>query len=534
MADANKKLLGGVVGAVGLISVLTLLSRIAGFFRWFTQSAWVGTGAFANAYSSANQIPNVLFEVVAGGALTGVTIPLLAGPIAKKLRKDVSDLASAILMWTLIGLTPIALVLFFAAHPIATVLPSPVGVDHDLQVKLITTFLKIFTLQIPLYGICVVLSGVLQAHKKFFWPALAPLLNSIVVITTFAIFGYMTPNPLDAHSVTYQAQLALAWGTTGGVFVMAASLVIPTMRLKVRLRPRLAMEHDKAMQALRLGGSGMVALLAQQFSVVVILFVARNYGGPGTLPIYQYAQAVYMLPYAVLAYPVATAMFPRLAEAVAAGKTALFNKECSLSTRVVTVIGLVSGALLVGEALPAQAVFSLANPVPGMAEGLIAMAPGLVGYVTIFHLQRVLYTLDAGGAAMIAASSGWLVVSGASWLFSELLAGDRGEPVWTMIALGLAQSLGMIVAGIGLLIAVRRLAGKEALHSVGKGIALWSVASIVIAVAAWGASWGVLHALGHGLLGALVAALAAAAVVALLAAPGLMREMKKEKNNANS
>ena len=75
-----KKKLPALASAVGLISVLTLLSRIFGFGRWLTQSAWVGTGAFANAYSTANQLPTVLFEVVAGGALAGVTIPIWLAP----------------------------------------------------------------------------------------------------------------------------------------------------------------------------------------------------------------------------------------------------------------------------------------------------------------------------------------------------------------------------------------------------------------------------------------------------------------------
>ena len=70
-----KRKLPALASAVGMISVLTLLSRFFGFGRWLTQSAWVGTGAFANAYSTANQLPTVLFEVVAGGALAGVTIP---------------------------------------------------------------------------------------------------------------------------------------------------------------------------------------------------------------------------------------------------------------------------------------------------------------------------------------------------------------------------------------------------------------------------------------------------------------------------
>ena len=117
-----KNRLPALASAVGLISVLTLLSRIFGFGRWLTQSAWVGTGAFANAYSTANQLPTVLFEVVAGGALAGVTIPILAGPIADRLHAEVQRVSSALITWALLLLTPVGLAVFLLAPWIGQVL----------------------------------------------------------------------------------------------------------------------------------------------------------------------------------------------------------------------------------------------------------------------------------------------------------------------------------------------------------------------------------------------------------------------------
>ncbi|MDO5746723.1 MAG: lipid II flippase MurJ [Actinomycetaceae bacterium] len=525
LSSPKKHLLAGVIGSVGLISFLTLASRVVGFIRWLTQSAWVGTGAFANAYSSANQIPNVLFEVVAGGALTGITIPLLAAPIAKKMREEVNSIANALLTWAVLLLIPVAVVLYCGAPWIADALPSPAGVDHNQQIALMTSFLRVFAWQIPMYGMCIVLVGVLQAHKKFLWPALVPLLSSLVVITTFALFGWMTS--YDTHNVPYSAHMALAWGTTLGVVTMALPLLIPVYRLGMRIRPQFYLEKSKARQALRLGGAGMTALLAQQLSVVVVLVVARAYGGEGTLPIYQYALAVYLLPYAVLAYPVATAMFPRLAETISQGAHNIFAKECALSTKIVTLIGVVSAALLIGEAYPAQAVFALLNPMPGMAEGLIAMAPGLVGYILIFHLQRALYALDAGRPAMLSTTAGWLVVSIASWGFAALFGSDKGEPIWTMIALGLGQSLGMIVAGAGLLYAVYRQAGRHSIAGVVPSALIWSLMMCVVSVMACFISRKVLFLMGSGLGGAITAAFAALFVVVILTLGPLVWEYKK-------
>lgn len=73
-----------------------------------------------------------------------------------------------------------------------------------------------FALQVPLYGLCVVGTGILQAHEKFLLPALGPLLNSLVVISTYAVFGYLTPSVADPAQVAHNAILILGWGLLPG------------------------------------------------------------------------------------------------------------------------------------------------------------------------------------------------------------------------------------------------------------------------------------------------------------------------------
>ena len=84
----------GLVGAAALIAGVTVLSRVLGFGRWLVQSSTVGYGTVGSAYASANTLPNVLFEVAAGGALAGALIPVLAGPLARGLRDDVDRILS--------------------------------------------------------------------------------------------------------------------------------------------------------------------------------------------------------------------------------------------------------------------------------------------------------------------------------------------------------------------------------------------------------------------------------------------------------
>ena len=73
---------GGLLSVAGGVAGLTLVSRILGFLRWLVQAATVGTGTVAGAYTTANQLPNTLYEVVVGGVLAATVVPLLAAPIA--------------------------------------------------------------------------------------------------------------------------------------------------------------------------------------------------------------------------------------------------------------------------------------------------------------------------------------------------------------------------------------------------------------------------------------------------------------------
>ncbi|WP_244925045.1 murein biosynthesis integral membrane protein MurJ [Actinomyces bowdenii] len=306
----------GALAAAGGVAGLTLVSRVLGFLRWIVQASTLGAGTVAGAYATANQVPNVLYEVVVGGALAATVVPLLAGPVAAGRREEAARTASALLGLVLVVLVPLCLALVVLAEPVAGLFPASQGVDAAVQVALVADFLRMFALQIPLYGIGVVLTGVLQAHGSFTWPALAPVLSSLTVMAAYGAYGAMAPAADGRPSAA--ALHVLGWGTTAGVAALSLPLLWPVHRLGLRLRPTLRLGGAQAGRALRLAGAGIGTLLAQQASVLAVLALARSGGTTGTVAVYQYTQAVYVLPYAVLAVPVATVLYPRLTAAFSA------------------------------------------------------------------------------------------------------------------------------------------------------------------------------------------------------------------------
>lgn len=503
---------GASLGAkAGQVGTFTLASRLLGFLRWVVQAATVGSGAMAGAYSSANQIPNVFYEVVVGGALAGTVVPLLAGAIAHGQREKVRETASGLLGLTLAVLVPLALLMALFAEPLAQLLVTSdtrMGTDKAAIAywggshQLVVAFLRMFALQIPLYGLGVVLTGVLQAYNRFTWPALAPIFSSLVVMLTYGIYGAL----IDAGHYA-QAVLTLGWGTTAGVAALSLPLLWPVHRLGLGLRARLRLPAGTFTQLRSLAGAGIAALIAQQISVLTVVAVARRYGSAGTIAIYQYTQAIYVLPYAVLAVPLATVVYPQLAAHLAAKHVSRETKDLiANSTALVTLAACVgSGALMLGAPV-AQQVFGLITAVDYMGAALVAFAPGLVGYALIYQLTRVLYVLDAARSAALATCLGWLVVAGASWVFS---ANAKGAAV--LVYLGAASSAGMSLAGVALALVLARRVGARALVPSLKIVALY----LVVSVPALALAQLLDPTSALGVVGLLAFALALAGVIAL-------------------
>ena len=509
---------GGVLAAAGGVAGLTLASRALGFARWLVQASTVGAGTVAGAYATANQVPNVLYEVVVGGALAATVVPLLSAAAGAGRREDAGRIASGLLGLVLAVLVPAGLALALLAGPVASLFPVSQGADPALQHGLVASFLRMFALQVPLYGVGVVLTGVLQAHGRFTWPALTPVASSLVVMAAYAVYGRMSAGGSQEPSAA--ALRVLGWGTTLGVAALSLPLIRPARRLGLRIRPTLRLERSVATRALRLGGAGLWTLLAQQASVLAVLVLARAGGRAGTVAVYQYTQAVYVLPYAVLAVPVATVLFPRLSAAFAAADDDAGGARglAATSTALVCAVAVAGAGALVAVSGGAERLFGLLTDVTGMGAALAAMAPGLVGYALIYQVTRVLFAADRARGAALATAAGWLAVVGASALAVRALAPAGGDGAATLLALGLGQSAGMTVAGAGLLAVLAASLGRGVLAPVARA------AGIAVPVAAVGgaaarsaalSAGGAAPALACSLFGALaVAGLVLGAVIA--------------------
>lgn len=526
-----RRVMAGVAGAAGVIAVLTIVSRVLGFGRWMVQSATVGPTATGDAYAAANTLPNVLYEVVAGGALAGVVVPLLAAPIARRMREDIDGIASALLTWALVVLVPVGVLLALLARPLTALLPIPAGTDAAAVADVTTYFLIVFSPQVPLYGVGIVLTGVLQAHRRFLAPALAPIASTLVVIVSYLVFGQLANGLQDSPDQLSDTALAvLAWGTTAGVAALSLPLLIPVRRSGVRLRPRLAFPPGVGRRFRALAAAGVGGVVAQQIAVVVVLWQARVGGVAGTYNVFQYTQAVYLLPYAVLAVPLVTVFQPRVAElsGLSGGVGSALARLAERSSRAVLAVGLAGAALLAAVAPAAHAAFGQlahgsagTDPVPGMTQALTWMAPGVVGLGLLLHAGRMLLALDRSRAAVIATATAWIVTAIAAVVAVGMLAPDGGNGVGTLIGLGMAHTIGMTVGGLVVVAALQTVMPPGFARGLLRTLAVGAVSAVVGAVVGRLAVDAVLGLLGESLVAVVMAALLGAVVVGLAVLMGV-------------
>ena len=469
-----------IAGAAGLIAVTTLLARVAGFARILVFTDSVRTGGVAGIYQSVNAIPNVMFEIAAGGILAAVAVPLIAQRLGAGERDRADHTASVLLSWTLLVLVPLSILLWLLAGPISSffvVQSDPRAAD------VAAVLLRIFAVQVPLYGLGIILTGMLQAHRRFLAAALAPLASSIVVLVSYLWYGSIVDGEVAPSLVSDEAIRVLGWGTTLGVVVLSVPLIVPAMRTGWRWRPGLRMPSEDARRIGALGGAGIIALLAQQAAVVVTLWLSKESGDLGTITVYTYAQAVYLLPYAVLAVPVATSAFPALAARTGAGEDVTATLQRTL--RAVLILTGLSVGVLIAAAPAVGAFFSLldarrgdgatsSDALAALPATLTAYAPGLVGFGLTALLTRALYVRGRPTDAGLAAALGWSL---AALLPLVVLAGGQ-SPAVTLRWLGIGSTIGMTVSGIALVLLVRRTWGNEVTRGAGR-----TTGALVVAVA---------------------------------------------------
>ena len=483
--ESTTRLAEGIARGAAVVAGLTILSRILGLVRTLVFSQTVGAGCLGTAYVTANQVPNLLYELVLGGALTSAMVPVLARS-AERAAADptekarVGQITSALLTWSVIVLVPLTLAIVAAAGPIASLLnPSNPNAHcvHGQVVATTTTMLQVFAPQALLYGLSVVLYGLLQSYRRFAGPSIGPGISSLVLISCYLAFVPLDKGlPLGRMPVT--AEMVLAGGTTLGIAALVVVALLPTSRLHLRFRPVLRFPPGVARRAGGLALVGFTELVAIDLANVVAIALANGRGKTGAIVLFNYASQVFSSISAILVLCIVISAFPVLS--VRQGPD--FDRTSSGSTRAVLLMSWLGTAVIVAIAIPAAHVLAKQpDQVSQLTWAFAMFAPGIAGTAVIANLSRVMFVIGRLKVAAVALAGSWAVVVVADVVLAEL-----APPHLVPAALALGNTIGQTVVAVPLVFITRRICGQAAVqgarHAAVAGLAA-GVAGAVVGVA---------------------------------------------------
>lgn len=502
-----RPVVSGVARAALLIAIVTALARAAGFARVIVFARTVGPSCLGDTYYTANTVPNIVFDIVAGGVLSSLVVPVIAGPAAAGDRDTVGRTTSALLTWATTLLVPVMLLGLFLTHPLMRLL---VGAGHPgcssaREVAVGARMLAVFLPQIVLYAVAVVMIGVLQGHRRFLGPALGPLVSSLVLITAYGTFAAVAGHDeTGLVSLTRSHELVLSVGTTLGVAALLLPMLLPAARIRLRLRPTYRFPPGVGERIRQMTISGALVLGSQDLATAVALRLTNSQGTSGSVVLYNLAWTVFTVPWAVAAVPLATSAFPGLTASWQSGARDEYAAAVARTLRVMVVVIVGAAAVMAATAAPLARVVILGAPghvdPDVLVRALLAFAVGLPGYALVALLTRSLYAQGNARTPATAAIGGWLVAIVADIVLVAVLPRS-----WTVAAVGIGTSLGVTVSGCWLLAAVSRSAGGEVVE----GLRRTAVAALAGAVVAGFGGW----ALAHPLVQQGVARNAVAAIV---------------------
>ncbi|MDQ1723572.1 MAG: putative peptidoglycan lipid flippase [Frankiaceae bacterium] len=503
----------GLLRSSRTMAIGTILSRVTGLVRTLVLAAVLGTGSLGDAYNVANNVPNIVYELLLGGVLTSVLVPLLVR--AGRDSEADGELYACRLLSAVIGVLAVAtlLAVAFAPQLMQLLLSHPKG---D-QLRIGTAFARFFLPQIFFYGVGAMIGAILNTRGSFAAPMWAPVLNNLVVIAT--LFAFMaTTNGPRLTTLTNNQVLLLGAGTTAGIVLQTIALLPALRRVGFPLRLTVNVRGVGLREAARLGGWTLVYVVANQaaFTVVLKLSTLLTKTQPGFgFTVYINAFLVFSLPHAIVAVSVISALLPQMSRHATDGRLAEVARDLARGTRLSCVVLMPASLLLIALHAPlGQLLFGHGRSVAdagAIGTAVAVFALGIVPF-SAFQLQlRAFYSFaDTRTPALINIAINAVNIVADLVLYAILPANER--------VYGLAGGFALSY-WVGWVITTRVLSAR--LGRLGTAATLRTLVRLFVAggvgaAVAFGLAQLAAHTLGQGTLACLAAVLAGSAAAAVV------------------
>jgi len=433
--------------ASGIMAIGTILSRITGFFRAILAVAVLGTALLADSYNVANTMPNILYNLLVGGALTAIFVPQLIRSFSDEdggngfASRLVTTISGILLLLVLIGV-------IFAPALVRLYAPEFTTSGFEKEFEIAVAFTRYCLPQIFFLGLFTMLGQVANARGSFAPLMWAPIANNLVVIAIFAGVLIMQQSISVENITDGQIQL-LGWGTTLGIVVQALILIPVVKRSGIRLRPIFGVAGLG--KSFSLAGWTLVYVLISQLGYLITVNVATSAAvrsaqagiatGVGFTP-FTSAYYIMLLPYSIVTISIVTALLPHLSKLAIEKNTLEVKKQLSRAIRMCGVVTVPSSVafLLFGSLMTEVLYFGISlEDSRYIGYVLSALSLGLVAFSINLILIRGFNAFEDTRTQVISILIINIISSALSYLF---LATLRNELV--TIGLGLAFAISYI------------------------------------------------------------------------------------------
>ena len=382
----------GVIGAVLLIGLSFLGSRLLGVARTAVIADQYGTSVELDAFWVAMRLPDLVFQLLAGATLASAFIPVYARALQHRGERSAWRLASIVLNWVLIGTIALSVAVFFAAEWIVPALAPGLGEDSGIQDAIIddAVFLtRVLLLSPILFAVSGMLTGILHARRHFLLPAISPMLYNLAII----LGALLLPGELGVEALV----IGVVAGSGLHLMIQLPALSTALARSGGGLGLHFDLGDVEAREVLRLMGPRMLGLAAAQINLIVLTFFG-SLVGDSSISALNFAWLLLMFPVGLFGMSMATAVFPSLAERSATGGPSAVNALVSQTLRFTLFLAIPAsvGMLLLRDSIVAtlleHGAFD-ATATQLVSDALLFYSIGVFAHAAIEIVSRGFYVL---------------------------------------------------------------------------------------------------------------------------------------------
>jgi putative peptidoglycan lipid II flippase len=470
--------------ASGIMAIGTILSRITGFFRAILAVAVLGTALLADSYNVANTMPNILYNLLVGGALTAIFVPQLVRSFSDEdgghgfASRLVTTISGILLLLVIVGV-------IFAPALVRLYAPEFSTQGFEKEFSIAVAFTRYCLPQIFFLGLFTMLGQVANARGSFAPLMWAPIANNLVVIVVFAGVLVMQQTLTVENITDGQIQL-LGWGTTLGIIVQALILIPVVKRSGIRLRPIFGVAGLG--KSFSLAGWTLVYVLISQLGYLITVNVATSAAvrsaqadittGVGFTP-FTSAYYIMLLPYSIVTISIVTALLPHLSKLAIEKNVQEVKKQLIRAIRLCGVVTVPSSIafLLFGSLMTEVLYFGISSEDSRyIGYVLSALSLGLVAFSINLILIRGFNAFEDTKTQVLSILIINIISSGLSYLFLETLKSDQ-----VTIGLGLAFAFSYIVGLFVTISLLKKHVGRfEYSQFVGQHLRLYSASLLAM------------------------------------------------------